>query len=94
MTIFYSSENSQYVAWTCFRNAHAHVVVLQSRISVESPLQSRPPNAGIGLVQLRCLCDNPVPQVVLHGDQLLHEDQPPFTGRNLDGWLLKVRASY
>ena len=57
-------------------------------------MQSRPPNAGNGLVQLRCLCDIPVRQVVLHGDQLLNEDQPPFTGRQLNGWLLKIRTSY
>ena len=54
----------------------------QGRLSVESPLQSRPRADGAGLVQLRCLWDIPLATELLHADQLLQADHPPFTGKH------------
>ena len=53
----------------------------QGRELVESPLQSRPRADGAGLVQLRCRWDRPLTTELLHVDQLLQADQPPFTGK-------------
>ena len=51
----------------------------QGRLSLESPAQLCPRADGAGLVQLRCRCDKPLATELLHTDQLLQADQPPFT---------------
>ena len=47
--------------------------------SMLSPMQSSPPYCGGGDVQLRALSSVPLPQVILHADQSLQEDQLPAT---------------
>ena len=54
--------------------------VLQGFIATFSPLQSRPPCCGGGLVQDLSLFWFPAPQLLVHEDQADHLDQRPRTG--------------
>ena len=54
---------------------------LQSSVSTLLPLQSDPPNAGLGLTQYRCLTleESTISHVVEQGDHECHFVQPPGT---------------
>ena len=56
--------------------------MLQNRVSFLVPLQSLPPLAGVGLLQLRTRACVPLPQVLEHGAQSDHTESPPSTAVN------------
>ena len=57
----------------------AHVSLEQSCTSVSSPMQSSPPNSGVGLLQARIRVCVPVPQEAEHWPQLVQSPHSPST---------------
>ena len=75
-----SIEKPRIISWHFLYSSDTQRSVLQTFIATFSPLQSRPPCCGGGLVQDLCLFWFPVPQLLVHEDQADHLDQRPRTG--------------
>ena len=80
-TLYLALYTLYFVLWDIGSYSPGQALIWQLFDCLNSPSQFFPPCLGLGFLQSRFLTLVPVPHVLLHGDQALHSEKPPFTDK-------------
>ena len=91
-TLYFVLCTLYFVLWDIGSYSPGQALIWQLFDCLNSPSQFFPPCLGLGFLQSRFLTLVPVPHVLLHGDQALHSEKPPFTvkRKNNPNWASQV----